>query len=76
MSQKQKLLEKIRRNPHNVALEDYEALGRAFGIIEEGGKHPKVFIGDYPLPYRRENPIKDCYVKELLDHIDEIRKEK
>ncbi len=71
MSQKQKLLEKVRRNPRNVSLEDFESLARAYGEIEEGGSHPKIYILDYPLPYKRENPVKSCYVTELLDMIDE-----
>jgi len=71
VTRKQKLLDKIRKNPRNVSLEDFETLARQFGEIEEGGSHPKIFIHDYPLPYKRENPVKSCYVKELLNMIDE-----
>ena len=70
MTRKQKLLDKIRRNVRNVSLSDFEALIHGYGYIEEGGKHPKAIIGAYTMPYKRENPVKSCYVKELLEIID------
>jgi len=72
MTKEQKRLERIRRNPRNVSLEDFEVLINAFGYIEEGSKHPKAIIGVHTMPYKRENPIKSCYVKELLDIIDSL----
>jgi len=72
MSRKQKLLDKVRRSIRNVPLGDFEALIKAYGYIEEGSKHPKAIIGVYTMPYKRENPIKSCYVKELLDIIDSL----
>jgi hypothetical protein len=74
MSGKQKLLEKTRRNSRNVALHDFEALISAYGYIEEGAKHPKAIIGVHTLPYKKESRIKACYVKGLLDMIDELPK--
>ncbi len=72
MSHDKKSLEAIRRNPRNVALRDFEALIKQYGYIEEGAKHPKAIIGtSYPMPYKRENPVKSCYVKELLEIIEE-----
>ena len=68
-----KLTEKIRNNTRNVSLKDFEALANYFGHIEEGSKHPKVIIGNNILPYKRENPVKSCYVKELLKIIEEQR---
>jgi hypothetical protein len=35
-----------------------------------GGKHPKAIMGVHTMPYKRENPVKSCYVKELIDIID------
>jgi hypothetical protein len=67
----EKSLEAIRRNPRNVALRDFEALVRRYGYIEEGAKHPKAIIGTHTVPYKRENPVKSCYVKELLEIIKE-----
>jgi hypothetical protein len=72
MTKEQKRLERIRRNPRNVSLEDFEALINAYGYIEEGSKHPKAIIGVHTMPYKRENSIKSCYVKELLDIIDSL----
>ena len=72
MPQKEKLLAKIRKNSRNVSLKDYEALVNCFGHIEEGLKHPKAIIGAYTLPYKREKTVKSCYVKELLEIIDNL----
>jgi len=71
MARGKKSLEAIRRNPRNVALRDFEALIKQHGYIEEGAKHPKVIIGTRTMPYKRENPFKSCYVKELLEIIEE-----
>lgn len=71
MTRDKKSLESIRRNPGNVALHDFEALIKRYGYIEEGAKHPKAIIGTRTMPYKRESPLKSCYVKELLEIIDE-----
>jgi len=76
MTKRQKRLERIRRNPRNVSLEDFEAVINEYGRIEEGGKHPHAIIVNYPLFYKRENPVKACYVLELLRIIDSIRDKK
>ena len=72
MAAKKKLLDKIRRNVRNVSLEDFEALIKMYGYIETGGKHPKAILGKYTMPYKRENPVKSCYVKELITIIDSL----
>ena len=72
MSQKQELLDRVRRNIRNVSLRDFEALINVYGYIEEGSKHPKAIIATHTMTYKRENPIKSCYVKELLDIIDSL----
>ncbi len=72
MPQKQKLLDRVRRKIRNTSLGDFEALIKAYGYIGEGSKHPKAIIGAYTMPYKRENPVKVCYVKELLDIIDSL----
>lgn len=69
---REKLLEKVRGSIRNVSLKDYESLANYYGYIEEGSKHPKVIIGNYTLPYKREPRIKVCYVKELLNIIDSL----
>jgi hypothetical protein len=72
VSQKEKLLARMRRNPKNVSLNDYESLISDYGYIEEGAKHPKAIIGVYTLPYKRENPVKSCYIVDLLEIIDSL----
>lgn len=72
MSKKEKRLEKVRKNIRNVSLGDFEALIEEYGYIEEGGKHPKAIIGAHMMPYKREDPVKSCYVKELIDIIDAL----
>jgi len=71
MSKDKKSLEAVRRNPRNVTLHAFEALVNSYGHIEEGAKHPKAIVGAHTMPYKRENPIKSCYVKELLEIIEE-----
>jgi hypothetical protein len=71
MTRDKKSLEAIRRNPRNVVLRDFEALIKRYGYIEEGAKHPKAIIGTHTMPYKRESPVKSCYVKELLEIIEE-----
>jgi len=71
MTRGKKGSEAIRRNPRNVALRDFEALIRRYGYIEEGARHPKAIIGTSTMPYKRESPVRSCYVKELLEIIEE-----
>jgi len=69
---KKKLLGKVRKKPRNVTLGEFEALTNMYGYIEMGGKHPKAIIGVHTMPYKRENPVKSCYVKELISIIDSL----
>jgi len=69
---KKKSLDKLRKNVRNVSLEDFEAFINIYGYIEMGGKHPKAIIGLHTMPYKRENSIKSCYVKELINIIDSL----
>ncbi|MGD0352075.1 MAG: hypothetical protein ABSB38_01025 [Dehalococcoidia bacterium] len=72
MEKKNKLLAKLRRNPRNTSLKDFESMINKYGYIEEGAKHPKAIIGKCMMPYKRESTIKSCYVTELLDIIDSL----
>jgi hypothetical protein len=72
LTAKKKLLERVRKNVRNVSLEDFEALINMYGYIETGGKHTKAIMGKYTMPYKRENPVKSCYVKELITIIDSL----
>ena len=71
MSKKEKREQKIRGNPTNVSLEDFEALVNQYGYIQEGGKHPQAIIGNKFMSYKRTNPIKSAYVKQLLAYMDD-----
>ena len=70
MSKKEKREQIIRANIKNVSLEDFEAFINQYGTIEFGSKHALVIIGKNILAYKRENPVKPVYVKELLRLID------
>ena len=72
MSKADKKEHNIRKNITNVSLEDLEALINQYGFIKGKGSHPKARIGNYTMPYKRENPVKACYVKELLQIIDSV----
>ncbi len=74
MSKREKREIKIRQNPGNVSLEDFESLAIAYGYIEPGAKHYKAVIGDFTMTYKRENPVKAVYVRQLLGYIDLLEK--
>ena len=72
MSRKEKLEAKIRRNPKNVSLDEFESLIRTYGRIGIGGKHAKARIGNLTLTYKRVNPMPPEYVIDLLEVIDSL----
>ncbi|MCX6005932.1 MAG: hypothetical protein NTZ34_01560 [Chloroflexi bacterium] len=74
MTKKAKREQKIRDNPYNVSLEDFEALVNQYGHIKEGGKHPKVVIGKEMLSYKRRNPVYKEYVEYVLTLINAFKK--
>lgn len=76
MSKKEKREEKIRANPRNVSLADFEWLAQQHGTLVEGGNHPQIVIGYYKISYKKTNPIKVAYVRQLLEAIDQARKMK
>lgn len=72
MSKKAKLEAKIRNNPKNVSLIEFEALINLYGEIKMGSKHAKAEIGESTLTYKRVNPIPPEYVEDLLEIIDSL----
>jgi hypothetical protein len=72
MSKKEKLEAKIRNNPKNVSLGDFELLIGKYGRIQMGAKHAKARIGNFTLTYKRVNPIPSEYVSDLLEIIDSL----
>lgn len=73
MSKAEKREHQIRENTANVSLEDFEALINQYGYIKFGGNHAKAIIGKTMYPYKRENPIKQAYVKDILEIIDGLK---
>jgi len=72
MARDEKRLNRIKNRTKNVTLREFEALINAYGYIEEGGRHPKAIIGNHTIPYKRENPVKSCYIKELIGIIESL----
>jgi hypothetical protein len=75
MSKVDKREQRIRENPGNVSLEDFEALIKKYGHVRTGGSHPKAVIGLVVFAYRRTNPVKPPYVRAILGIIDRQNKE-
>ncbi len=73
MTKKEKLETKIRNNPRNVSLNDFEALVKSYGNIKEGGRHPLATIGKRVFAYRRTNPMQTPYVIKILELIDDFK---
>ena len=74
MSKKEKLEAKIRNNPRNVSLEDFESLIFQYGEIREGGSHPQAIIGKGVVSYKRTNPMQTPYILLILNLIDALNK--
>jgi hypothetical protein len=72
MTRKDHREQKIRDNPTNVSLTEFEALVKIYGEIVEGGSHPKAHINKHYYPYQRHNPVNAHYVKGVLRLIDEM----
>ena len=72
MSKKEKVEARIRNNPRDVSLDDFETLVSKYGRIEMGAKHAKARIGNATLTYKRVNPIPPEYVNDLLEIIDTL----
>ena len=72
MSKKEKLETRIRNNPKNVSLDEFESLVNKYGHIHMGDKHAKARIGNFTLTYKRVNPLPPEYVIDLLEIIDRL----
>jgi len=72
MSSREKREQRIRSNPANVSLEDFESLINQYGYIRQGSKHPQAVIGHRVFPYKRTNPVDGPFVKKILEIIDNI----
>lgn len=79
MSKREKIVEKMRRNPQgDWRIEDLQTLAEAYGLewVHDGGSHV-VFrlVGWEHLTVPARRPIKPIYVKRLLAYIDTIAEE-
>ena len=72
MTRKDSREQKIRDNPTNISLTEFESLVNKYGEIVEGGSHPKAHINKHYYPYKRHNPVNTHYVKGVLRLIDEM----
>lgn len=72
MRKKDRLEARIRNNPKNVSLREFEALVNKYGHIEMGSKHAKARIGAATMTYKRVNPMPPEYVTDLLEIIDTL----
>jgi hypothetical protein len=70
VTKKEKLEARIRNNPKNVTLHEFESLVNIYGHIKPGSKHAKAVLGNRTLTYKRANPIATVYVDDLLKLID------
>ena len=73
MSKPDKREQRIRQNPNNVSLDEFEALIKRYGEIIEGHSHPKAHINNHVYPYKRKNPISAHYVEQIIRLIDEMK---
>ncbi|RIK37463.1 MAG: toxin HicA [Chloroflexi bacterium] len=75
MAKRDKLLERLRRNPHNVRFEEVDTilLGLGFSKRQTGTSHAVYTLGArrITVPFRKPF-IKAVYVKQLLALLDEI----
>jgi len=72
MTRREKLEARIRNNPRNVSLRDFEALIGVYGHVKEGGSHPLAVIGTRVFAYRRTDPVLTPYVVKVLELIDDL----
>ncbi len=70
MSKAARKEQKIRQNPKNVSLADFEWLINRYGNTEGGGNHAIARIGNIRYAYPRTNQVGKAYVEELLKIID------
>lgn len=73
MSQKEKILQKIENNPHNVSFEDIKKLLEWFDYqcVHIKGSHHKFKKGSKSIVLPYHKPIKSIYVKQILSFIKE-----
>lgn len=73
MSQKDKLLKKIKNNPKDVSFDEACKLLEWFGFefLHATGSHHKFKKGEISLVIPRQNPLKPIYIKHILERLDD-----
>ncbi|WP_368863410.1 type II toxin-antitoxin system HicA family toxin [Staphylococcus hominis] len=81
MSQKDKLFEKLKRNPSNIKLKDFERLLKKFGfIINKSNGKGSHFIYYHPSrpeirrTVNKTNPLRKHHIITLLNDIEQVIK--
>ena len=81
MSQDEKLLQRIRNNPKTVSFDELDKVLRWYGFEcrqpKSGSSHYVYILGRHrvAVPYKRPH-VKQVYVKEVLDILDQIDEER
>ena len=80
MSQKDKLLEKIRNNPTNVDFETIQNIMLSHDFTEtkpsSGSSHYTYQNGIYRITIPRHIPVNKIYIKKAIEIIDKLEAEK
>lgn len=75
MTKREKLLERIRRNPWDVSFEELDKILRQHGFKcrqpSKGSSHYTYIKGDVRLTLPKQNPMRPVYVKMTLRAIEE-----
>lgn len=80
MSKRDKALEKIRNNPTDVSFDKLNALLMSFGFVlrkttKGKGSHFVYTFGKYEVNVVRRKPVKEFYVKRVIEKIDLVKLE-
>ncbi|MEI6126443.1 MAG: hypothetical protein WCQ99_07820 [Pseudomonadota bacterium] len=87
MSQKEKLLKKIKNSPRNVRIEELVRLMEYYGFVAKLSSKEgyffttpklvgKILPRSAPIPHGRENKVLRVYVEKCLEAINMINEEK
>lgn len=75
MTKRDKLIERMRRNPRSICFDEIETLLLRLGYVkrQKGSSHAVFTLGSYQVvvPYRKPT-VKPVYVQLVLELLDEI----
>lgn len=74
MSKTEKLIEKMRRQPNGIRLEEAEKVLKIYGyeLVRQKGSHGQYlnFLTGDVITIKQENPLKKAYIMDILYRID------